>query len=95
MSEYEIWLSDQAEEFLKLADEKSTRIISEKLSYLAENPYPGRGQGDKASETINGEECYRIHLSRTHTAIYVIDEDKSEVGVDRITTIGAAHKLYD
>lgn len=47
MSEYRVLLNDEAREFLSVADEKTERICKEKLEYLAENPYPGRGRGDK------------------------------------------------
>jgi len=60
MSEYDVLLSDDARTFLEAADEKTTRICKEKLGYLAANPYPGQGRGNKenclstAADTVTG-----------------------------------------
>ncbi|MFC5133800.1 MULTISPECIES: type II toxin-antitoxin system RelE family toxin [Haloferacaceae] len=95
MSEYEVLLGEQAREFLVVADEKTERICTEKLGYLAENPYPGRGRGDKEKLPIDGRrDRYRIHVSRTYTAIYTVLEDESEVRVLEIVPIDEAHKRY-
>jgi mRNA-degrading endonuclease RelE of RelBE toxin-antitoxin system len=93
MPEYDVLLSDDADEFLTVADEKSARICREKLGYLAENPYPGRG--DKEKLPIDGNrDRFRIHISRTYTAIYTVLEDRSEVRVLEILPIDEAHKRY-
>ena len=47
MSDYAVLLGDDAHEFLDIADKKTERICKENLGYLAENPYPGQGRGDK------------------------------------------------
>ncbi len=95
MSEYEVLLGDDAREFLDVADEKTTRICTENLGYLAENPYPGRGQGDKEKLPIDGRhDRYRMHISRTYTAIYTVIEDENEVRVLEIVPIDEAHKRY-
>lgn len=95
MSEYDVLLGDDAREFLDIADEKTERICKEKLTYLAENPCPGRGRGDKEKLPIDGRrDRYRMHISRTYTAIYTILEDKNEVRVLEIVPIGDAHKRY-
>jgi len=54
MPEYDVLLGDDAREFLDVADEKTERICKENLGYLAENPYPGRGCGDKEKLPIDG-----------------------------------------
>jgi len=63
---------------------KTERICKENLGYLAESPYPGRGRGDKEKLPIDGRrERYRLHISRTYTAIYTVLEDENEVRVLR------------
>jgi len=52
MAEFEVLLGEDAREFLDVADEKTERVCKEKLGYLAENPYPGCGRGDKLKSTI-------------------------------------------
>lgn len=95
MSEYEVLLSDAAREFLDVADEKTERICKEKLDFLAENPYPGRGRGDKEKLPIDARrDRFRMHISRTYTAIYTVLEDEREVRVLEIVPIDEAHKRY-
>ena len=95
MSDYEVLLGDDARDFLAAADEKITRICKEKLGYLAENPYPGRGQGDKEKLPIDGRrDRFRLHISRSYTAIYTVIEDGSEVRVLESLPIDDAHKRY-
>ena len=93
MSEYRVLLSDEAREFLSAADEKTKRICKEKLGYLAENPYPGRGRGDKEKLPIDGRrDRFRLHISRTYTTIYTVLDD--EVRVLEMLPIDDAHKRY-
>lgn len=95
MSEYDVLLSDEAREFLAVADEKTERICTEKLGFLAENPYPGRGRGDKEKLPIDARrDRFRMHISRTYTAIYTVLEDEREVRVLEIVPIDEAHKRY-
>ncbi|WP_340101775.1 type II toxin-antitoxin system RelE family toxin [Salinibaculum salinum] len=95
MSEYDVLLGDDARAFLEAADEKTTRVCKEKLGYLATNPYPGRGRGDKEKLPIDGRrDRYRMHISRTYTAFYTIVEDESEVRVLEILPIDEAHDRY-
>lgn len=95
MPEYDVLLGDEARGFLDIADEKTERICKEKLSYLAENPYPGRGSGDKEKLPIDGRrDRYRMHISRTYTAIYTVLEDEKEARVLEIVPIDEAHKRY-
>ena len=92
---YSVLLGPDAAEYLSLLDDKSERIVKENLGKLADSPYPGRGQGDKERLTVDGEEIYRMHIGRTHTAFYIINEDGSEVRVFDIMPIDEAHKRYD
>lgn len=95
MSEYTVLLGDDAREFLDAADEKTTRVCEEKLGYLAESPYPGRGRGDKEKLPIDGDrDRFRLHISRTFTAFYLVREDDSEVRVLEILPIDDAHDRY-
>lgn len=95
MSDYDVLLGDEAREFLEAADDQTTRICKEKLGYLADNPYPGRARGDKEKLPIDGRrDRFRIHISRTYTAIYTVLEDESEVRVLEIVSIDEAHKRY-
>lgn len=95
MSEYAVLLGDDAREFLDIAEKKTERICKENLGYLAENPYPGRGRGDKEKLPIDGRrDRYRIHISRTYTAIYTVLEDEKEVRVLELVPIDEVHKQY-
>ena len=95
MSEYDVLLGEEAIEFLDVVDEKTERICKEKLGYLAANPYPGRGRGDKEKLPIDGRrDRFRMHVSRSYTAIYTVLEDKKEVRVLEIVPIDEAHKRY-
>ena len=95
MSEYDVLLGDDARDFLAVADEKTTRIVTEKLEWLADNPYPGRGRGDTEKLPIDGDrDRFRLHISRTYTALYTVLEDDGEVRVLDIVPIDEAHKRY-
>ncbi len=95
MPEYDVLLGDDAREFLDVADEKTERICKENLGYLAENPYPGRGRGDKEKLPIDGRPGrYRMHISRTYTAMYAVLEDEKQVRVLEIVPIDEAHRRY-
>ncbi|WP_436902188.1 type II toxin-antitoxin system RelE family toxin [Halovenus halobia] len=93
---YNILLDESAREYLVSLDDKSQRIVKDNLSKLAEEPYPkpGAGQGDREQLTIEGEEMYRLHIGRTHTAFYIIREDLQEVRVLELMDIDEAHKRY-
>lgn len=95
MSEYEVLLSPDVVEFLEVADEKTERIVRTHLGFLAEEPHPGRGRGNKEKLPIDGEERYRTHISQMWTAFYDIYEADGEVGVLEIVSIDEAHKRYD
>jgi len=94
LTTYDVLLGDQPREYVGALDEKSTRIVKDNLRKLAENPHPGGGTGDKEKLHVDGEEMYRLHIGRTHTAFYLIDEGANEVRVVEITDIDDAHKRY-
>ena len=95
MSDYDVLLGDDAREFLDVADDKTERITKENLGYLTDNPYPGRGRGDKEKLPIDGRrDRYRMHISRSYTAIYTVLEEDKEVRVLEILPIDDAHKRY-
>jgi len=91
---YEVLLHPDADEFLRGLDDKSERIVRDNLGKLAENPYPGSGKGDKEKLVIDGDERYRLHISREYTAFYDVYDDENEVRVTEILPIDEAHKRY-
>jgi len=93
---YEVLLSDDAREYVTNLDEKSRRILKENLRTLADDPYPrpGSGSGDKEKLVVDGEEIYRLHIGRTHTAFYDILENQQEVRIVDVMDIDEAHKRY-
>ena len=93
---YNVLLGDDARDYLGALDEKSRRIVIENLEKLAAEPYPkpGAGSGDREKIVVDGEELYRLHIGRTHTAFYLVLEDEREVRVVEITDIDDAHKRY-
>jgi mRNA-degrading endonuclease RelE of RelBE toxin-antitoxin system len=93
---YEVLLGDDTREYVAALDDKSTRIVKENLRKLADepSPKPGSGYGDREKLVVDGEEMYRLHIGRTHTAFYVVLEDESEVRVVDVTDIDDAHKRY-
>jgi len=91
---YNVLLSEDAEAYYRALDEKSQRIVKGNLQKLADDPYPGGGKGDKERLIVDGEEIYRLHIGRTHTAFYDILEDDSEVRVVELLDIDDAHKRY-
>lgn len=93
---YNILLGDNARDYLSALDEKSRRIVKENLRKLQDDPYPrpGAGSGDREQLVVDGEELYRLHIGRTHTAFYDILDDENEVRVIEITDIDDAHSRY-
>lgn len=93
---YSVLLADQPREYIGALDEKSTRIVKENLRTLESDPYPrpGSGSGDREKLVIDGEEFYRLHIGRTHTAFYDVLEDEGEVRIVELLDIDDAHKRY-
>lgn len=90
---YKVVVAQPVRAFLKSLDKKSKSICKKNLQKLT-SPYPGRGPGDKERLVIAGKDRYRIHIGRTYTAFYIIDEEEKLVRVVEILTIKAAHKKY-
>lgn len=75
-------------------DEKSRRIIKEKLDVLKEDPYPGK-RGDKEKFCLrDGYILYRLHIGRSWTAFYRVYDTEKVVKVLDVMTIEQAHKKY-
>lgn len=93
---YEVLLTEEAREYVAALDEKSKRIVKDTLRKLSDDPYPRPGAGSGAREklVVDGEEVYRIHIGRTHTAFYDVLEADAEVRVIEILDIDEAHKRY-
>lgn len=93
---YNVLVAEEARAYVDALDEKSERIVKDNLRKLADDPYPrpGSGSGDKEQVVANGEEIYRLHIGRTHTAFYDVLEDEQEVRVVDIMDIEEAHKRY-
>jgi mRNA-degrading endonuclease RelE of RelBE toxin-antitoxin system len=93
---YDIFLATDACEYVQAVDAKSQRIVKDNLRKLEDDPHPrpGTGSGDKEQLTIDGEELYRLHIGRTHTAFYDILEDDDEVRIIDIMVIDEAHSRY-
>jgi mRNA-degrading endonuclease RelE of RelBE toxin-antitoxin system len=90
---YEFLLSDEAFDFLQILDDKSKGICKKNLEKLSQ-PYPGRGSGDKERLIVAGQEVYRMHIGRTYTVFYIINEKEKRVRILEILPINAAHKKY-
>lgn len=93
---YDVLLADDAREYVAALDEKSTRIMKENLRKLEDDPYPrpGSGSGDEERIVVDGEDIYRLHIGRTHTAFYDVLDDEREVRIVDIMDIDAAHDRY-
>ena len=75
-------------------DEKSRRIIKEKLETLEKNPFPGK-HGDKEKLCLRGGYVlYRLHIGRSWTAFYRINNEDKVVKILDVMTIEQAHKKY-
>ena len=93
---FDILLSEEAQEYYQVLDDKSQHIVTENLRKLESEPYPrpGAGSGDREKLVVNGEEMYRLHIGRTHTAFYKILDDEEQVRIVDILTIDEAHDQY-
>ena len=91
---YKVLITTEVQEILQLLDGKSSSIIIKNIKKLKEDPYPGRGSGDKEKIPIKGKMRYRMHIGRTWTIFYSILEDEKEVRVSELIPIDEAHKTY-
>lgn len=95
MADYDLLVHPDALDFVESLDDKSERICKDNLEKLQENPYPGRGKGDKEAIVVDGEEVYRLHVGRTFTAFYEVLEDEGAVRVLEVLPIDEAHDRYE
>ena len=90
---FAVVVADDVREFLCAFDEKSKRVCKKNLAKLSQ-PYPGGGSGDKERLMVDGEEVYHLHIGRTFTAFYIIDERARIVRILELLPIKEAHKKY-
>lgn len=91
---YKVYLTEEVQEIIQCLDKKSSQIIIKNIKKLKQNPYPGRGSGDKERLPVKGKLRYRMHIGRTWTIFYSILEDEKQVRVAEILPIDEAHKRY-
>jgi mRNA-degrading endonuclease RelE of RelBE toxin-antitoxin system len=91
---YRVLVSVDVKEFPGHLDDKSRRIIGNGLKGLGQNPFPGKGLGDKERLPVNGRMRYRLHIGRTWTVFYSILEEAKQVRVAEVLPIDDAHKRY-
>ncbi|MFA4860759.1 hypothetical protein [Methanoregula sp.] len=85
-------IEDEPLAFLESLPEKTQHIVRTKLSLLKTDPWPGKG-GDKEKFSCRGKKpVYRLHISRSYTALYRIEHDI--VFIFYLDTIERAHKKY-
>jgi mRNA interferase RelE/StbE len=90
---YHLLIGKKALEFISALPSKSKMIVIEKCKTLADDPFPG--QGDKELIHRKGhKDIYRLHISRSYTALYRINKDENRVKILEIMTIEQAHKIY-
>jgi mRNA-degrading endonuclease RelE of RelBE toxin-antitoxin system len=90
---FEVGLDIDAAAFINAQDKKTRRIIHAHLKSLEDDPFPGKGGDKELLNTRPGVKIYRLHIGRSFTAVYVIEENT--VLVTELMTIGQAHKKYN
>jgi mRNA-degrading endonuclease RelE of RelBE toxin-antitoxin system len=89
---FTIVIERRAREFVKRLPPKTRRIIVEKILELKEDPFPG-GNKEKL-ECPHPPAVYRLHIGRSFTAFYVIEQEENIVKIEKILAIEKAHKEY-
>lgn len=90
---YRVLVGKRASQFLSSLPAKSQRIIKDKCRSLADDPYPGPG-GDKELLQHGRKRVYRLHVARSFTVFYRINDEDKAVKILHIVTIEQAHKMY-
>jgi mRNA interferase RelE/StbE len=90
---FEVGLDIDAAAFINSQNIKTRRIIHAHLKSLEDDPFPGKGGDRELLNTRPGVKIERLHIGRTFTAMYVIEENS--VLVTEVMTIGQAHKKYN
>jgi len=91
---YKVFVTREVKEIISYTDKKTKNIIIKNLKKLEDDPYPGKGAGDKEKLPISGKMRYRMHIGRTWTVFYSIIENKKQVRIAEILPIDEAHKKY-
>ena len=91
---YKVYLTEEVQEKLQYLDEKSSSIIIKNIKKLREEPYPGRGSGDKERLPVKGKLRYRMHIGRTWTIFYSILEVEKQLRISELLPIDEALKKY-
>ena len=89
---FTILIEKKTREYLQKLPIKTRRIIVEKIQELQLNPFSG-GNREKL-EFQNPPVVYRLHISRSYTVFYLIEEEKQVVKIAKVETIEKAHKTY-
>lgn len=89
-----VLIDEDAQEFLDSLPKKSQKIVKTKLRILETDPFPGKGGDKELLSSPNHEEVYRLHISRSYTALYRISSKEKTVKILWLGTIGQAHNKY-
>jgi len=89
---YHVLITRTALNYLDTLTEKSQGLIKRKLETLKETPRPGRD--DKKRLHFPSYDLFRMHVSRSYTVFYRINEEEKTVKILDIMTIKEAHKRY-
>jgi mRNA interferase RelE/StbE len=89
---YRVLISRDALNYLATLTEKSKRVINRRFEVLKEDPYPGRAGKKKLH--LSGYDLFRMHVSRSYTIFYRIEEQEKAVKILDIMTLEEAHKRY-
>jgi mRNA interferase RelE/StbE len=91
-SVFDIVIEKKAREFLKKLPEKTRRIIVDKILELRTDPFPG---GNKERLVYpHPPAVYRLHVARSYTVFYLIENERHMVKIEKIMTIERSHKEY-
>ena len=89
---FAIVIERKAQAFLKKLPQKTRRIIVDKILELKQDPFPG-GNKEKI-DYPHPPAVYRLHVSRSFTVFYTIEQGEMLVKIEEIMTIEQAHKRY-
>jgi mRNA-degrading endonuclease RelE of RelBE toxin-antitoxin system len=67
-----VLIDEDAQDFLDSLPKKSQKIVKTKLRILENDPFPGKGGDKELLSSPNHKEVYRLHISRSCTALYRI-----------------------
>lgn len=93
MANIEVFIDEEAKDFLDNLPRKTQENVRSKLKLLEEDPFPGTS-GNKELLNPKHKGLYRLHISRTYTAFYHIFPADKLVKILWLGPIGQAHNLY-